>query len=98
MQKSGASYGVAFHPPATAENPAPDVLIPETVKRGAIEIGRFEMTRAQFAAFDKDYKFDAGTENYPANGITLRAGAGLLQMAERADRRNLSAAERKRNG
>ncbi len=53
------------------ENPAPDVLIPETVKRGAIEIGRFEITRAQFAAFDKDYKFDAGTENYPANGITL---------------------------
>jgi formylglycine-generating enzyme required for sulfatase activity len=47
------------------------VLIPETVKRGAIEIGRFEITRAQFAAFDKDYKFDAGTENYPANGITL---------------------------
>jgi dipeptidyl aminopeptidase/acylaminoacyl peptidase len=71
VQKSGASYGVAFHPAATQENPAPDVLIPETVKRGAIEIGRFEMTRAQFAAFDKDYKFDAGTENYPANGLTL---------------------------
>ena len=71
VQKVGAWYGVAFHPPATAENPAPDVLLPETVKRGAIEIGRFEITRAQFAAFDKDYKFDAGTENYPANGITL---------------------------
>jgi len=73
VQKVGASYGVAFHPPspATAENPAPDVLVPETVKRGAIEIGRFEITRAQFVAFDKDYKFDAGTENYPANGITL---------------------------
>ena len=71
VQKVGGSYGVAFHPAAAAENPAPDVLIPETVKRGAIEIGRFEITRAQFAAFDKDYKFDAGTENYPANGITL---------------------------
>jgi dipeptidyl aminopeptidase/acylaminoacyl peptidase len=71
VQKSGASYGVAFHPPATGDDPAPDVLIPETVKRGAIEIGRFEITRAQFAAFDKDYKFEAGTENYPANGITL---------------------------
>ena len=71
VQKSGASYGVAFHPPATPENPAPEVLIPETVQRGAIEIGRFEITRAQFAAFDKDYKFDAGTENYPANGITF---------------------------
>jgi dipeptidyl aminopeptidase/acylaminoacyl peptidase/formylglycine-generating enzyme required for sulfatase activity len=74
VQKAGVAYGVGFHPPApapaTAENPAPDVLIPETVKRGAIEIGRFEITRAQFAAFDKDFKFDAGTENYPANGIT----------------------------
>ena len=71
VQKSGASYGVAFHPPATPENPAPDVLIPETVKRGAIEIGRFEITRAQFAVFDKDYQLEPGTENYPANGITL---------------------------
>jgi formylglycine-generating enzyme required for sulfatase activity len=62
---------MAFHPPSIPENPAPDVLIPEAVKRGTIEIGRFEITRAQFAAFDKDYKFDAGTENYPANGITL---------------------------
>jgi dipeptidyl aminopeptidase/acylaminoacyl peptidase len=71
VRKSGAAYGLAFHPPATAENPAPDMLIPETVPRGAIEVGRFEITRAQYAAFDKDYKFDAGTENYPASGITL---------------------------
>jgi dipeptidyl aminopeptidase/acylaminoacyl peptidase len=71
VQKSGASYGVVFHPPATPENPAQDVLIPETVKRGAIEIGRFEITRAQFAVFQKDYKLESGTENYPANGITL---------------------------
>ena len=71
VQKSGALYGVAFRPPSIPENPAPDVLIPETVKRGSIEIGRFEVTRAQYAAFDKDYKFAAGMENYPANAITL---------------------------
>jgi dipeptidyl aminopeptidase/acylaminoacyl peptidase len=71
IQKDGALYGVPFRPPSIPENPAPDVLLPETVKRGDFEIGRFEITRAQFAAFDKDYKFDAGTENYPANGITL---------------------------
>ena len=47
------------------------VLIPEVVKRGDIEIGRFEVTRAQFAAFDKNYKMDPGTENYPANGVTF---------------------------
>src|SRR3984885_15042033 len=71
VQKAGALYGVPFRPPSIPENPAPDVLLPETVKRGAFEIGRFEITRAQFAAFDKEYKFDAGTENYPANGITF---------------------------
>jgi dipeptidyl aminopeptidase/acylaminoacyl peptidase len=71
VQKVGALYGVAFRPPSIPENPAPDVLLPETVKRGDIEIGRFEITRAQFAAFDKEYKFDAGTDNYPANGITF---------------------------
>jgi formylglycine-generating enzyme required for sulfatase activity len=53
------------------------------VKRGAIEIGRFEITRVQYAAFDKDYKFDAGTENYPANGITLeRARAYCNWLSE----------------
>ena len=71
VQKSGALYGVVFHAPATAENPPPDGLIPETVKRGEIEIGRFEITRAQYAVFDQDYKVDPGTENFPANGITF---------------------------
>src|SRR6202050_5903248 len=71
VQKAGALYGLAFRPPSIPENPISDVLLPETVKRGEIEIGRFEITRAQFAAFDKEYKFDAGTDNYPANGITF---------------------------
>ncbi|HEY2461915.1 MAG TPA: prolyl oligopeptidase family serine peptidase [Candidatus Acidoferrum sp.] len=61
----GGNYGSAF---STKGKP---VLIPEVVKRGDQEIGRFEVTRAQFAEFDKAYKFDAGTENYPANGITF---------------------------
>jgi dipeptidyl aminopeptidase/acylaminoacyl peptidase len=71
VQKAGALYGIPLRPPSIPENPAPDVLLPETVKRGDIEIGRFETTRAQFEAFDKDYKFDVGTENYPANGIAF---------------------------
>ena len=65
IAKSGARYGVDF-----SAKPRP-ILTPEVVKRGDLEIGRFEVTRAQFAEFDKSYKFDAGTENYPANGITL---------------------------
>ena len=47
------------------------VLIPEVVLRGNLEIGRFEVTRAQYAESDKSYKFEPGTENYPASGITF---------------------------
>ena len=65
VSRSGSRYGTDF-----SAKPKP-VLIPEVVKRGELEAGRFEITRAQFAEFDKSYKFDAGTENYPTNGITL---------------------------
>ncbi|MGH9775361.1 MAG: S9 family peptidase [Candidatus Acidiferrales bacterium] len=68
VRKSGENFGVAFHP-ASTDPSAPGVLTPETVKFGGLEIGRFEITRAQYAEFDKTYKFEAGTENYPANGI-----------------------------
>jgi pimeloyl-ACP methyl ester carboxylesterase len=65
LARSGSSYGTAV--PVKGKV----VVIPEVVKHGDLEIGRFEVTRAQFAEFDKNYKFDAGTENYPANGITF---------------------------
>jgi dipeptidyl aminopeptidase/acylaminoacyl peptidase len=61
VQKSGADYGLMTG----------GVLVPELVQRGGLEIGRFEVTRAQYAAFDKNYKIDPGTDNYPANGITF---------------------------
>jgi dipeptidyl aminopeptidase/acylaminoacyl peptidase len=63
FKKTGALYGEF----------ANGKLIPETVKYGDLkfEIGRFEITRAQFAAFDPDYKFEPGTENHPANGVTF---------------------------
>ena len=42
-------------------------LIPETVfvKKDSIEIGRFEVTNAQFKAFKPIFNFDAGLDNYP---------------------------------
>jgi formylglycine-generating enzyme required for sulfatase activity len=46
-------------------------LIPETVAHGDLEVGRFEVTRAQFAQFDKSYAVATGHENFPANGITF---------------------------
>jgi dipeptidyl aminopeptidase/acylaminoacyl peptidase len=63
--RSSGNYGTAF---AAKGKP---VLIPEVVKRGDLEIARFETTRAQYAEFDKTYKFDGGTERYPASGITF---------------------------
>ncbi len=65
LARTGGNYGIALAVKGKA------VLVPEVVKRGDLEIGRFEVTRAQFAEFDKNYKFDAGTEYYPANGITF---------------------------
>ncbi|MGA8144241.1 MAG: prolyl oligopeptidase family serine peptidase [Candidatus Acidiferrales bacterium] len=71
FQKSGSQYGIAWRPPSIPENPAPAVLLPEVVRRGDIDIGRFEITRAQYAAFDKEYKSGPGADNFPANGITF---------------------------
>jgi dipeptidyl aminopeptidase/acylaminoacyl peptidase len=45
--------------------------IPEVVQRGDIAIGRFEVTREQYAAFDASYHFPPGTGNYPASGISF---------------------------
>src|SRR5580658_4228101 len=54
-------------------------LIPEVVKRGQLEIGRFEVTRAQYFAWDNGYPFKPGTENFPANEITFPEAQGYAQ-------------------
>jgi len=61
IAKAGIRYGL--------EAKAGGAIIPEVVKRGELEIGRFEVTRAQYAAFDPAYVVAPGTENYPANNI-----------------------------
>ena len=65
LARVGGNYGTAL--PVKGKT----VLIPEVVKHGDFELGRFEVTRAQFTEFDKNYKVDAGTENYPANAVTF---------------------------
>ncbi|MGB8593359.1 MAG: prolyl oligopeptidase family serine peptidase [Candidatus Acidiferrales bacterium] len=69
IKKVGDVYGNPLVSPAKSD--AAGAVIPEVVKRGELEIGRFEVTRAQYAAFDKNFAIAAGTENFPANGITL---------------------------
>ncbi|MDX2149497.1 MAG: prolyl oligopeptidase family serine peptidase [Bryobacteraceae bacterium] len=45
--------------------------VPDAVERGPIAIGRFEVTRAQFKAFDAGYAFAPGTETYPATHVAF---------------------------
>ncbi len=71
VKKAGGHYGELFTPRTGASKNSLSILVPEVVRRGDLEIGRFEVTRAQFAAFDANYKFDPGTEDYPANSITF---------------------------
>lgn len=47
------------------------ILVPETVAWGELRVGRFEVTRAQFARFDPKIPVPPGTENHPAGGITF---------------------------
>lgn len=65
ISRSGANYGVNF------AGHGKSLLIPEVVKHGNLEIGRFEVTRTQFAFFASTVKVAAGTENYPATGIVF---------------------------
>ena len=49
------------------------VLAPETVTLGdTLTVGRFEVTRAQFRAYDADFGIPSGTANHPANGLTAQ--------------------------
>ena len=74
VKKSGDAYGETAH----------GVLIPEVVKHGDMEIGRFEVTRAQFAAFDREYHFAPGTANYPANEITFEQAKAYCDWLSKA--------------
>ncbi|NUM33812.1 MAG: prolyl oligopeptidase family serine peptidase [Candidatus Brocadiae bacterium] len=61
IAKTGKYYGVLYQ----------GHLIPETVLYKDVLLGRFEVTRAQYAAFDPAYPVEEGTDNYPANGISF---------------------------
>jgi len=47
------------------------VLVPETVARDSFDVARFEVTRAQWKAFDPAYDIAPGTENHPIAGIAF---------------------------
>jgi dipeptidyl aminopeptidase/acylaminoacyl peptidase len=63
------------------------ILVPETVEQEGLKIGRFEVTQAQFAAFDPSYQVPAGKENVPAHGIEAeRADAYCKWLSEKTGR------------
>lgn len=47
------------------------MLVPETVAHGKLRLGRFEITRAQFTAFDPKSPIEVGKENFPAHRLTF---------------------------
>jgi dipeptidyl aminopeptidase/acylaminoacyl peptidase len=76
IKKVGELYGYEAGSAQSGEKSArktakAGTLLPEVVKHGELEVGRFEVTRAQFASFDGKYKYDEGSGNFPANGITF---------------------------
>lgn len=80
--KLGILYGVAWKPAAPLEGKM-EILIPEVIKRGDLEIGRFEVTRAQFAAFDPTFVVEPGKENYPANNISLEKAKAYAEWLKK---------------
>jgi dipeptidyl aminopeptidase/acylaminoacyl peptidase len=46
-------------------------IVPEVVELEGIRISCFEITRAQFSAFDPNYTYQPGTDNHPVTEISL---------------------------
>lgn len=61
-------------------------LIPETVMYKKKQVGRFEVTRAQWAAYNSTYKFPTGTGNYPVTGITFDQARDYIKWLNRISR------------
>jgi dipeptidyl aminopeptidase/acylaminoacyl peptidase len=45
-------------------------IVPEIVEMEGIRVSRFEVTRAQFSAFDPNYSYSPGTDNHPVTEIS----------------------------
>ncbi|MCL5281518.1 MAG: prolyl oligopeptidase family serine peptidase [Planctomycetes bacterium] len=46
-------------------------LVPEVARFKGVQVGRFEVTRAQFGQCEAGYPVPAGRENFPASGVTF---------------------------
>lgn len=75
FKKTGTRYGLEVA----------GKLAPETVgfEGLGVEIGRFEVTRAQYAAFDPGYMVEPGKENYPAGDIGFEQAKAYCEWLSR---------------
>ncbi|MEL6717149.1 MAG: prolyl oligopeptidase family serine peptidase [Bacteroidota bacterium] len=66
-----------------------DVLMPEmeAIKKDSIAISCFEITNAQFAAFDKNFKHAAARSNYPALVSAQQAMAYTNWLSEKSGKK-----------
>jgi formylglycine-generating enzyme required for sulfatase activity len=77
VARVGSVYGVEVN----------GLLVPETVARDSFDVARFEVTRAQWKAFDPSYDVSPGTENHAVGGITFeRAQAYVAWLARETGR------------
>lgn len=60
-----------------------NILIPEVVDYSKYRVGRFEVTRAQWAAFDKNFSYEPGTDNYPVTGISHEQAKAYVRWLNR---------------
>jgi dipeptidyl aminopeptidase/acylaminoacyl peptidase len=64
-------------------------ICPETVEADGIQASRFEITRAQFSAFDPNYDYPAGTDNYPVTEVSIpMAQAYCMWLTEKTGRKH----------
>jgi formylglycine-generating enzyme required for sulfatase activity len=62
-------------------------IVPEIAELEGIRVSRFEITRAQFSAFDPKYSYPSGTDNHPVSEISLPlAQAYCLWLSEKTGR------------
>ncbi len=72
-KKVGRRFGIAMK----------DLLVPEVVKWKGLNVGRFEVTSAQFAELDPKYEVTPGKENHPAHGITFKQAKDYCRWLSR---------------
>jgi dipeptidyl aminopeptidase/acylaminoacyl peptidase len=58
-------------------------IVPQVAARQGLLIGVLEVTRAQYAEFDRQYKVDPRKENFPLSGVTLEKAQAYVDWLNR---------------